>query len=70
MIYRGFEQMLRSSMEYHYKVKSEDIAESAKMRLELLEHIKNNEPEKAADCVSIIIQQGISVLKGKYSGRI
>lgn len=68
MIYRGFEQMLVSSMSRHYELRRDDITETARMRRELMEHIKNNEPDMAAECVCSIIRQGISVIGEKYGG--
>lgn len=67
MIYRGFEQMLVASMKRHYDLRREDITEAAHTRRELMDYIKSNQPEKAADCVCRIIRQGISVIEEIYN---
>ena len=67
MIYRGFEQMLVASMKRHYDLRHDDIAEAAQMRRELMNYIKNNQPDEAADCVCRIIRQGISVIEEIYN---
>lgn len=66
MIFRGFEQVLRASMEHHYSVKADDIRYSAAQRRLLLQLIRENRPEEAAECVRGIICQGITVLEERY----
>ena len=66
MVFRGFEPVLRATIEHHYSVKADDIRESARMRQVLLEHIKNRDEKAAADCVTAIIRQGINVLEERY----
>ena len=66
MVFRGFEPVLRAMIEHHYSVKADDIKQTALMRRQLLEHIKNKDEQAAAMCVTEIILQGISVLEERY----
>lgn len=66
MIFRGFEPVLRNMISHHYSVRGEDITVSAAMRQELLNHIKAQNEEAAAQCVCAIIRQGINVLEERY----
>lgn len=66
MIFRGFEPVLRKMIAHHYSVKHEDIAASAAMRQELLDHIRRKDENAAAECVCAIIRQGINVLEERY----
>ena len=66
MIFRGFEPLLRTSIEQHYSVRHNDIIESAAMRKQLLKHIADRDETAAAECVTEIIRQGINVLEERY----
>ena len=66
MVFRGFEKVLRTTMEHHYSVKAEDIRETAVMRQNLLDYIRAGDPKAASDCVRAIIKQGIEVLEERY----
>ena len=66
MVFRGFEPVLRATIEHHYSVKAGDVTQTAQMRQQLLDHIKNKDEKAAAECVTEIIQQGISVLEERY----
>ena len=66
MVFRGFEPVLRATIEHHYSVKADDIRESAAMRQKLLNYIKEKNEAAAAECVTAIIRQGITVLEERY----
>ena len=67
MVFRGFEAVLRTSIEHHYSVRADDIRESAEMRKRLLELIRAGDEKGASECVCAIIKQGITVLEERYS---
>lgn len=66
MIFRGFEQVIRSLIEKHYSMKPGDIQESIRLRCSLLAAIEANQPQAAADHVCKIICQGVDVLEARY----
>lgn len=66
MIFRGFEQVIRSLIEKHYSMKPGDIQESIRLRRSLLAAIEANQPQAAADYVCKIICQGVDVLEERY----
>ena len=66
MIFRGFEPVLRAMIAHHYRLYREDLAVSAAMHQELLDHIRAKDEDAAARCVCAIIRQGIDALEKRY----
>lgn len=66
MVFRGFEKVLRVTIEHHYSVRAEDVLESAAMHGRLLELIRENRPDEASALVCEIIRKGIGVLEERY----
>lgn len=62
MFFTGFEPVLKEFIGMHYNSEAVDIEDMAGRHEALLEHIRNRNPEKAAECVQDIITRGISVL--------
>ncbi len=67
MIFRAFEPVLRTMIRYHYDVKGGDLASSTSLRWSLLDAIEAREEARASALVCQIIEQGIDVLRERYS---